>query len=446
MIAKKKGLFGFILFTIDLFIVFVSYIWPAHLKKFIGKPYSLQNFSAINDILPYLVVAFVILFFVYRLYEVEETDFYEIFLGIVFTSVIILFLAFALSFFVRAFAVPRTLVLSAFIFQMIFLFLVHYIVYKIYLSILPPISMLIVSSNGSRASEVKEYISGLRNQIVFGNFLFDNNHLDEDIVKLNELIDKYEVFIIDNALPASYKDQLLKLLVYKNKPVYIIPDIYELLLLNSTIHLIEDKMFLKINFGGMSRIDSIMKRTLDIIVSSFALVVFSPVILIVSIAIFLDSGRPIYYLQERVGLNGKRFRVIKFRTMIQNAEKNTGAVLSNANDPRITRVGKFLRRSGLDEIPQFFNVLRGDMSVVGPRPERPEIIQKIKEKVPDYDMRLKVKPGITGFAQLAGKYDTPFEEKLKLDLTYSKQRFLILTDIYVILNTVKLFFLPRKRK
>ncbi|MCD6427220.1 MAG: sugar transferase, partial [Caldisericaceae bacterium] len=168
--------------------------------------------------------------------------------------------------------------------------------------------------------------------------------------------------------------------------------------------------------------------------------------LIVSLLILLDDGRPIFYLQDRAGFNGKVFKTIKFRTMIKDAEKETGAVLSTENDPRVTRIGKFLRKTGLDEVPQFINVLRGEMSVVGPRPERPELIEKIKKDVPDFELRLKVKPGITGFAQLAGRYDTPFDEKLKMDLIYAKQKFLFFTDIYVILNTVKLFFLPKKRK
>jgi len=132
--------------------------------------------------------------------------------------------------------------------------------------------------------------------------------------------------------------------------------------------------------------------------------------------------------------------------MIKDADKYTGLVLAYENDPRITKVGKFLRKIGLDEIPQFINVLKGDLSVVGPRPEPPEVIGKIKGDIPQFDMRLKIKPGITGFAQLNGKYDTPLDKKLKMDLVYIKQKNLIIKDICVMLNTVKLFFLSKKRK
>jgi lipopolysaccharide/colanic/teichoic acid biosynthesis glycosyltransferase len=120
--------------------------------------------------------------------------------------------------------------------------------------------------------------------------------------------------------------------------------------------------------------------------------------------------------------------------------------LSSEDDPRITKIGKFLRKTGLDEMPQFINVLKGELSIVGPRPERPELMKKIQEDIPNFDIRLKVKPGITGFAQLHGKYDTLSDNKLKMDLLYAKQKNAILTDIYVMFNTVKLFLLPKKRK
>jgi lipopolysaccharide/colanic/teichoic acid biosynthesis glycosyltransferase len=202
----------------------------------------------------------------------------------------------------------------------------------------------------------------------------------------------------------------------------------------------------EINLVNISGVERIVKRVIDIFVSLIALTVFSPVIIIVSLSIILDSGRPVFFLQDRVGVNGKTFKTIKFRTMIKDADKYTGLVLAYENDPRITKVGKFLRKIGLDEIPQFINVLKGDLSVVGPRPEPPEVIGKIKGDIPQFDMRLKIKPGITGFAQLNGKYDTPLDKKLKMDLLYVKQKCLILKDIYVMFNTVKLFFLSKKRK
>jgi len=441
---QKKKVFGFIGFVVDLFIVFISYYGLVYLKKYVGKAYSAQNILAVKEILPYILIAFIALFFVYKLYEIDEMDIYEAFLGVVFSSIIIALVALALSFFVRAFAVPRTLIVYAFVFQAVFLLASHYIIYKIYFYISSPIKILVISSDSDRAKGVAQYIRELKRKVNLEELVLGKKINFKNV--LDDTANTYDMFILDNSIPLEDKNQIIRLLAYKDKLVYIVPDVYELLLLNPTSHIIGDKMFLEVSFSNITGMDRVAKRVLDIIVSVIALIIFSPVIIVVSLAILMDSGRPIYYLQERAGIDGNVFKTIKFRTMIQNAEKDTGAILSNENDSRVTKSGKFLRRTGLDEIPQFINVLRGEMSVAGPRPERPELIKEIKNDVPDFDMRLKVKPGITGFAQLAGKYDTPFDEKLKMDLAYGKQRFLFFTDIYIILNTIKLFFLPKKRK
>jgi len=155
----------------------------------------------------------------------------------------------------------------------------------------------------------------------------------------------------------------------------------------------------------------------------------------------------VFYLQQRLGLRGRVFHIIKLRTMSHGAERLTGACLSQGGlDPRITRVGGLLRRTGLDEVPQFVNVLRGDMSVVGPRPERPELAERILEETPDWSLRLLVRPGITGVAQVQGRYTTAPEDKLTMDLAYIRARSLFNYDLTIILHTFKMFFLPGRRR
>lgn len=181
-------------------------------------------------------------------------------------------------------------------------------------------------------------------------------------------------------------------------------------------------------------------------VAMVALVLFSPVFAAATIMILAESGRPVYYSQERLGKGGRPFGAIKFRTMVHGAENDTGPVLTADGDVRITRVGRFLRKTGLDEVPQFVNVLRGEMSVVGPRPERPELAAAIEHDDPDFGLRTAVKPGITGLAQIRGGYATHPHRKLTLDISYLRQRSVLLSDIYVILNTLRMFFLPSRRK
>jgi exopolysaccharide biosynthesis polyprenyl glycosylphosphotransferase len=180
------------------------------------------------------------------------------------------------------------------------------------------------------------------------------------------------------------------------------------------------------------------KRLMDLGISLLFLILTSPIMLIVSIAIKLDSKGPVFYKQERSGLNGKVFNILKFRSMIKDAEKKSGPVWSTKDDPRITRVGRIIRKLRLDEIPQVINVLKGEMSFVGPRPERPYFVEKLSEEIPLYKRRLRVRPGITGWAQVKHKYDETIEDvktKLRYDLFYIENMSLRM-DLKIIFRTV----------
>ncbi|PFB95604.1 UDP-phosphate N-acetylgalactosaminyl-1-phosphate transferase [Bacillus cereus] len=178
-----------------------------------------------------------------------------------------------------------------------------------------------------------------------------------------------------------------------------------------------------------------IKYILDIMFSLIGLLVLGPVILMFSILIMLESPGAPFYLQERLGLKGKKFRVIKLRSMRNDAEKN-GAKWAEKNDPRITKIGVFIRKTRIDELPQLFNILKGDMSLVGPRPERPMFTEKFEQEIPGFKKRLKVKPGLTGWAQVNGGYEITPKEKLDLDVYYIKNASIIL-DFKIIIRTVK---------
>lgn len=181
----------------------------------------------------------------------------------------------------------------------------------------------------------------------------------------------------------------------------------------------------------------IIKRTMDIVVSGIATIVLSPLFLITAIAVKSDGG-PAFYKQKRLTKDGKEFEILKFRSMRVDAEKYSGAVLSaGENDPRITKVGRIIRACRLDELPQLLNILKGDMSLVGPRPERPELQKEIEKEVPEFGLRLQTKAGLTGYAQVYGKYNTTFYDKLLMDLMYISKPS-ILEDFTIMLATVKI--------
>ncbi|WP_395403774.1 TIGR03013 family XrtA/PEP-CTERM system glycosyltransferase [Pseudoduganella sp. UC29_106] len=195
-------------------------------------------------------------------------------------------------------------------------------------------------------------------------------------------------------------------------------------------------------FGGgfdQSYVRTFMKRTFDVLVSLAILAVSLPVMVLTAIAIALEDGAPVFYEQERVGKDGRLFKVLKFRSMYKNAEKNGTPQWASKNDPRITRVGNIIRKLRIDELPQILNVLKGEMSFVGPRPERPYFVDQLNERVPFYDVRHSIKPGITGWAQVRYGYGDSIEDalqKLQYDLYYVKNNSLLL-DVLVLIDTFK---------
>jgi len=180
------------------------------------------------------------------------------------------------------------------------------------------------------------------------------------------------------------------------------------------------------------------KRLMDILGALVGLLILLPLLPLISLGTLLDSGFPIFFTQTRLGESGKEYQIIKFRTMKKDAEKDGKARLAQERDDRVTRFGWILRRSHLDELPQFFNVLRGEMSLIGPRPERPELVEELQKQIPFYRARLFVKPGLTGWAQINFRYASSVEDtavKLEYDLYYIKHRNLML-DISILLRTV----------
>lgn len=223
----------------------------------------------------------------------------------------------------------------------------------------------------------------------------------------------------------------------------IVPDMYDIVLGQARTNQIYGFPLIEIQPHLMSPWEQRVKRLLDIIISLIALVALLPVFILTALLIQLNSSGPVFFRQKRVGRNGKIFSLYKFRTMIKDAEKMTGPVWAEERDPRVTFVGKILRRMRIDEFPQLINVLNGDMSLVGPRPERPYFVDRLRRQMPFYTRRLKVKPGITGWAQVKAGYDTSIEDvkkKLEYDLFYIENISLrmdlkiILTTLYVMLR------------
>ncbi len=258
---------------------------------------------------------------------------------------------------------------------------------------------------------------------------------------LPELIMKHKIAQIVIALESSDHDCLLDIIRLTEDTTVslkIIPDLYDIISGQARTNQIYGIPLIEIMPEIMPVWERIVKRGMDFLISLVVLVLFSPVWLLIALAVKIDSKGPVIYKQERLGKNGAVFSVYKFRSMVENAESDTGPVWAQKDDPRITRVGRFLRKTRIDEIPQFLNVLKGEMSLVGPRPERPVFAEEIQKELPLHNRRLRVRPGITGWAQVKHKYDATLEDvkqKLEYDLYYIENMSLRL-DLKILVNTL----------
>ncbi len=255
--------------------------------------------------------------------------------------------------------------------------------------------------------------------------------------KLYPLMKEYQAVVLCD-LPAQARNQIMKYCYQESIRMYVTPKISDVILRGAeNIHLFDTPLLLS-RSQGLSVDQRFFKRIMDVVFSAAGILLFSPFMLLTALAIKCYDRGPVFYTQERLTRDGERFSIIKFRSMSVDSEQK-GARLAAKNDARVTPVGKLIRRIHFDEVPQLFNILKGDMSIVGPRPEREVIAEKYMKKIPEFVLRLKVKAGLTGYAQVYGKYNTTPYDKVKLDISYI-ENYSIWLDFKLLLMTVKVIF------
>ena len=262
-------------------------------------------------------------------------------------------------------------------------------------------------------------------------------HIREGEEYIHEMMKQYDGVIIWD-IPVEIRNKYLKYCFANSIRCYLSPKISDVILTGSErIHLFDTPLMVAKNMG-LSVEKRFAKRVMDIFISGIGILITSPLMLLIALLVKLYDKGPVFYTQDRLTIDGKEFKIYKFRSMCVDSEKN-GARLASKNDSRITPIGHVLRNLHLDELPQLFNVFLGDMSLVGPRPERKCIMDEYLKEIPEFEYRLKVKAGLTGYAQVYGKYNTTPYDKLKLDLFYI-ENFSFLLDIKLIFMTVRIFF------
>lgn len=262
---------------------------------------------------------------------------------------------------------------------------------------------------------------------------------DMEISKLQKKILEY-AYVLFYDLSSEKRNDLLKYCYMNNIEVYMTSKLSDTIIRSAGNVLLFDSPLLHMLNNDMTFEQRFAKRCLDLVISVPMFIIATPIMLVVAAAIKLYDGGPALYKQERCTLHGRKFMIYKFRSMIVDAEGDGKARLASKNDNRITPIGAFIRKTRLDELPQLINILKGEMSIVGPRPERPEIIAQYEKNIPEFSCRMKVKGGLTGYAQIYGKYNTTPYDKLKMDMMYI-QNYSFLLDIQLILMTLKIMFI-----
>ncbi len=445
----------FLLFVVDLLVTVASlilalYIWSR------ADPYFSFNWEFIFSQPPawYFLLPFLWLLLLSELYDNRRSNrVSEVIKGIAMAVAISAVVYLAIFFLSKPNSLPRLGVAFFFLFAAVFTLIWRLIYIRIFTAPSFMRRMLVVGA-GRAGSELVSIIKGLWPQPFYlvGYIDDDENKQGTEIAGLEVLgggkdllriIEEQNVSDLIFAISGEMQDDTFKALLTAEEngiEITTMPVVYEQLLGRVPIFLLPSDWVLRsfVDAAHSAGAYELGKRLIDLLGSLVGLLILGAFMPLISLAIWLDSGGPILYSQVRMGKNNRPYNIIKFRTMRKDAESDGVARPASENDERVTRVGRILRKSHLDELPQFINVLKGEMSLVGPRPERPEIIEKLQNKVPFYRARQFVKPGVTGWAQVNFHYAATVEDtavKLEYDLYYIKHRNLLL-DITILIRTV----------
>ncbi|WP_407877952.1 sugar transferase [Francisella sciaenopsi] len=434
MNSRKFSLSVFMLKTIELIlsviVVLLSYFIPLHIFD-----YNISNFSSFNFLASFIAIVALLIFLVAEYTNGEKTSKSRNILKVLLCSFTLAIVITSLAFFLRGFAFPRSVIILGLIIQITILSLLRIYFRKLMRKTIYNNILVIGQDNEQDWLFDKAMCSKLPNEMINGYLSIDVKGL-----KLAEIIKSYtKVFVSDKALKLL-DDNDLSLLSQCNVEMVIIPRKYEISVWGAVLVPLGDSLAMSIKNFGLSYEAKIIKRIFDIVFSLAVISLTVPIMLITALAIYIEDKSSPFFVQERVTRNGKKFKLIKFRSMKVDAETQTGAIWASNSDYRITKVGKIIRPIWLDELPQFFNVLKGDMSIVGPRPERQELIDQFTKETPEFLYRTKVKAGITGYAQVLTSYATLPENKLKLDLVYIR-RWSFVFDLLIIIETVRVIFM-----
>lgn len=436
----KNPLFDFFIFCIDLFLCVASYFI---VRLLLQASIQIGPLAAASDIAEIFVSTLVMLFmlYVYEFYTKFIRRKYEIVLCVLIAAIASGAVTAVMNFFIFGLSGRQeqlTVVLVP---------IVMFTLICVEKMILLKIMKIVEGGNALLVIESKDVENALARKIKYSYLeLYKAWYVQIDVnseAEIQNLLENefraYDSIFISPSIPEALRNRFISQAVTLRKEIYILPDLYNITMMKNETVQFDDTPALRLSAFGPTNLQKALKRGFDVLTSLLCILVTWPLMLVIAVVVKLDSPGPVIYKQVRVTENRKEFPVYKFRTMVQDAEKDTGPMFARFGDSRITRTGRVLRSLHLDELPQFFNILFGQMSVVGPRPERPVFVEQNCREIENYEKRFFVKAGLTGMAQVYSRYDTGARDRTLYDLLYIKDYSLWL-DIKIILLTIKIMF------
>ena len=424
-----------------------AYVWFTVYYPVLHEPrYNQQGFYIGEGLVLYhrghvlvLFIYFVLLLFFIRTYSAGRNG-YQLPARVFFSQIFALLLVnmvtyFQLSLMQNWIVAVKPMVLLT-LAQLAVAFLWAYVADAVYRAAFPARTLLLVWG-GYPADEIENKFHSVRGRYTIKRRI----NISEGMDAVERAMDEGYGGVILWDIPTSVRNRLLKTCYAKQLRAYVMPKIPDVLIKGAEeMHLFDTPIFMVKDYA--IRVDErFVKRCIDLVCALLLLVLLSPVMLVTALVIKLSDGGPVLYRQTRCTLHGREFEILKFRSMRVDAEQDGVARLATKDDARITGFGHFIRNCRIDELPQLFNILKGDMSFIGPRPERPEILAQYLEVMPEFAYRMRVKAGLAGYAQVYGKYNTTPYDKLKLDLTYI-ENYSVWLDLKLMLLTLRILFTP----
>jgi len=431
MIVLCLNFIGMIFHTAVYAFVWFSYYYPA-ISKFTARFKFYKNGHLLM-----IAIYFVLLFFFFHTYGGLKVGYLkpmEVFFSQLFSLLFVNIITYLQISLMNNWLVTPEYFVGAMLAQLLIAAFWIYICNFVYRKVSPPREMLLIYGERSIDDILRKFASRKDKYNIVKCI-----NISEGIEKIEaEIKQKYGAVVLWD-IPTADRNKLLKYCYGQSIRVYMMPKIPDVLVAGSDqLHLFDTPILLTREYA-LTAEQRMTKRAIDVICALLLIIISSPIMLITAACIKCYDKGPVFYKQVRCTVGGREFWIMKFRSMRVDAEKDGVARLASKNDSRITPIGKFIRAVRIDELPQLFNILKGDMSFIGPRPERPEIIKQYVEEMPEFVFRMKVKAGLAGYAQVYGKYNTTPYDKLKLDLSYI-ENYSVWLDIKLMLLTLKILF------